>query len=107
MQNRTGQNGRGHESWQRWAGKAWQIKPLQANTAGRRSGRHRSCSKQLADDPTVTGLAVKQLADDPAGTGLAVKQPADEVGQPLAVFNGGWWRECGGAGHSEGVLRPT
>ena len=48
-----------------------------------------------------------QLADELAGTGLAAKQPADAVGRPLAVFNGGWWRECGGAGHSEGGLGPT
>ena len=48
-------------------------------TAGRRSGRHRPCSKQLADDVAGTGLEVTQPADDPTGTGLAVKQPADEV----------------------------
>ena len=61
---------------------------------------------QPADEVAGTGLAVNQLADDPTGTGLAVKQPADEVGQPLPC-SGGWWRECGGAGHSEGGLGPT
>ena len=81
---------------------------LAAKTAGRRSDRHRPCSKtQPADEVVGTGLAVKQPADDPTSTGLAAKQPADEVGRPLALFNGGWWRECGGAGHSEGGLGPT
>ena len=47
-------------AWQRWlqANTACRTRPLQANTAGRRSDRHRPCSKQ---------------------------QPADEVGRPLAM----------------------
>ena len=48
-----------------------------------------------------------QPADDPTGTGLAAKQqPADDVGR-LSPCSAGWWREYGGAGHSEGGLRPT
>jgi len=101
-------------------GMAKQGRCRQTQPADELAGTGLEAKTQPADDPTGTGLVVtagrrsgrhrprsKPPADDPAGTGLEVKQPADEVGRPLAVFNGGWWRECGGAGHSEGGLGPT
>ena len=61
---------------------------------------------QPADDPTGTGLEVT-TADDPADTGLAAKQQPQMKLAGLSPCSAGWWRECGGAGHSEGGLRPT
>ncbi len=88
-------------AWQRWAGKAWQRWTRQTKPA--EQGRCRQT--QPADDPTSTGLAAKQQPIKLAG--LAAKQ------QPLMKLAGllpcsaGWWRECGGAGHSTGGLGPT
>ena len=62
-----------------------------------------------------------QPADDPTGTGLEAEQPQTirpvQASQQnnsqqttlagLSPCSAGWWRECGGAGHSEGGLRPT
>ena len=75
------------------AHKARRTRPLQANKAGGRSARHRpqrNNSQQLAGR---TGLAAKQ------------RPPMKLAG--LSPCSAGWWRECGGAGHSKGGLGPT
>ena len=61
-----------------------------------------------------------QPADDPTGTGLEAQlqtiRPVQASQQNnsqqmmlagLSPCSAGWWRECGGAGHSKGGLRPT
>ena len=81
--------GSGHGKGEQ-AHKARRTRPLQADTAGGQSDRHRprrNNSQQLA--------------------GLAAKQQPQTTLAGLSPCSAGWWRECGGAGHSEGGLRPT
>ena len=73
-------------AWQRWqqANKACRTRPLQANTAGGQSDRHRprrNNSQQLA--------------------GLAAKQQPQTTLAGLSPCSAGRWRECGGAGTQE------
>ena len=48
-----------------------------------------------------------QPADNPTGTGLEAHNSQQTSLAGLSPCSAGWWRECGGAGHSEGGLRPT
>ena len=83
--------------------------PQKKAAAGKHSGQMNWPAQALKQTRPAdgTGLAAKQqLPMKLAGLCLAATQPADEAGQPLP-FSGGWWRECGGAGHLEGGLGPT
>ena len=45
-------------------------------------------------------------ANTAGGTGLEEKQQPEMLAG-LSPCSAGWWRECGGAGHSKGRLGPT
>ena len=63
---------------------------LEAKTAGRRSDRHRPCSKAPADDPAGTGLAAKhQQTIRPAQALQQNSQPMKLASLCLAVEVGG------------------
>ena len=75
-------SGHGMAKVKRQAHKAHRTRPLQANTAGGQSVRHRPLrnnSQQLA------GLAAKQQPAVDVGRPLSKTTAADDVGWPLAV----------------------
>ena len=93
------QNERGQTM--RWAvGMAWQRRagtqsPQNKAAAGGHS-RRTICPAQASKKQNSQQLA-----------GLAAKQQLPTKLAGLSLCSAGWWRECGGAGHSTGGLRPT
>ena len=90
-----------HGGKMRWAvGMAWQrwqqanTKPAEQATAGGHSRRTlRPAQASRNNSQQMAGLAAKQ-------------QPPMKLAG-LSPCSAGRWRECGGAGHSRGGLRPT
>ena len=60
---------------------------------------------QPADDPTGTGLEEQLQTIRPVQASQQNSQPMKLAG--LLPCSAGWWREYGGAGHSEGGLGPA
>ena len=52
-------------------------------------------------------LQATQPANGLPGTGLEVNNSQQMKLVGLLPCSAGWWRECGGAGHSGGGLGPT
>ena len=81
--------------WQRWNGR--QTKPA-------KQGRCRQ--PQPADDLTGTGLEAQLQTIRPVQASQQNNSQQTSLAG-LSPCSAGWWRECGGAGHSKGGLRPT
>ena len=95
-QNRTGlvNRGSGH-GMAKVAGKQSRLNRAAAGKHSRRTIRPaQALKKQLLQ--TIWPVQASQQ-NNSQQTSLAVLSPC----------SAGWWRECGGAGHSEGGLRPT
>ena len=60
---------------------------------------------QPADDPTGTGLEAQLQTIRPIQASQQNNSQQTLAG--LSPCSAGWWRECGGAGHSKGGLGPT
>ena len=65
----------------------------------RRAGTHSLLSKAAAGEHSRRTIRPAQ----------ALKQHNSQLTKlaGLSPCSAGWWRECGGAGHSKGGLRPT
>ena len=61
---------------------------------------------QPADDPTGTGLEEQLQTIRPVQASQQNNSQQTKLAG-LSPCSAGWWREYGGAGHSEGGLRPT
>ncbi len=81
-------------AWQRWTGKANRQNKAAAGKHSRQTIRPVQASQQNnSQQMKLAGLAAKQ-------------QPPMKLAG-LSPCSAGWWRECGGAGHLDGGLRPT
>ena len=81
-------------AWQRWAGKhSLQSKAV----AGKHSRRTIRPAQALKKQQLQTIRPVQASQQN--------SQPMKLAG--LLPCSAGWWRECGGAGHSKGGLGPT
>ena len=61
---------------------------------------------QPADDPTGTGLEAQPQTIRPVQASQQHNSQQTSLAG-LSPCSAGWWREYGGAGHSNGGLRPT
>ena len=61
---------------------------------------------QPADDPTGTGLEEQLQTMRPVQASQHNNSQQMKLAG-LSPCSAGWWRECGGAGHSGGGLGPT
>ena len=62
---------------------------------------------QPADDLTGTGLEEQLLQTIRPVQATQQNNSQQMMLAGLSPCSAGWWRECGGAGHSEGGLGPT
>ena len=79
-------------AWQRRAGK----QSLQNKAAAGEHSRRTVCLAQASKNTTASSWPASQQNNSQQMTLAGLSQ-----------CSAGWWRECGGAGHSEGGLRPT
>ena len=76
-----------------------------AKVAGKQSRQNKAAAGKLSWQMVCPAQASKNNSQQLAG--LAAKQQPQTALAGLSPCSAGWWRECGGAGHSEGGLGPT
>ena len=78
-----------------------------AKVAGTQSRQNKARCRQTqpADEPTGTGLEAQLQTIWPIQA--SQQNNSQQMLAGLSPCSAGWWRECGGAGHSGGGLRPT
>ena len=84
----------------RAVGMAWQRR------AGKHSPQDKAAAGKHSRQTMQPAQALKQNNSQQMA-GLAAKQQPQTTLAGLSPCSAGWWRECGGAGHSEGGLGPT
>ena len=84
----------------------WAVGMNQVERQAKPAEQGRCRQTQPADDPTGAGLEAQLQTIRPVQASQQHNSQQTSLAG-LSPCSAGWWRECGGAGHSEGGLRPT